>query len=294
MTYGRFFAMIATSTVVMFGLMYLNTYLLSHIFWSETRAYMAVLMGAVMAIIMLAFMFSMYPSRSVNLAIFVASAVIFGGSLWLVRSQSTIGDTSYMRAMIPHHSIAIMTSGRANIVDARVRKMADGIIFAQDKEIAEMRYLINDIDANGITEDLPDPAPAEIVTLSQAMATAEVAILDPEFMTSDDVARLFPEGQACRFSYTPDSHPVLVMGEIDGEEAALFKISGDLVRLAGDNSGGFTADGVQMTLRQVDGSSVATTDGTTTDGVVDAILTMTLDAGLRTGYRGYYRCSTSL
>jgi hypothetical protein len=172
--------------------------------------------------------------------------------------------------------------------------MADGIIFAQDKEIAEMRYLINDIDANGITEDLPDPAPAEIVTLSQAMATAEVAILDPEFMTSDDVARLFPKGESCRFSYTPDSHPVLVMGEIDGEEAALFKISGDLVRLAGDNSGGFTADGVQMTLRQVDGSSVATTDGTTTDGVVDAILTMTLDAGLRTGYRGYYRCSTSL
>lgn len=289
MTYQRFFAMIATSTVVMFGLMYLNTYMLSHIFWSETRAYMAVLMGAVMAIIMLAFMFSMYPSKSVNMAIFATSAAVFGGALWLVRSQVMVGDTSYMRAMIPHHSIAIMTSGRATILDARVRKLANEIIFAQDKEIAEMRYLISDIDANGITNTASDPAPSATMTLSQALASAEVASLDPEFIRSDEVARLFPAGQACRFSYTPDSQPVLVMGKIDGEEAALFKISGDLVRLAGDNSGGFTADGVQMTLRQIDGSSV-----TKSDGAVDATLTMTLNAGLNTGYRGYVSCSASL
>lgn len=63
MSYWRFAAMIATSTVVMFGLMYLNTYLLTHVFWSETRAYMALLMGATMAIIMLAFMLSMYVPR---------------------------------------------------------------------------------------------------------------------------------------------------------------------------------------------------------------------------------------
>jgi len=134
--------MIATSTVVMFILMYLNTFLWTHIFWSETRAYMAVLMGATMAIIMLAFMLSMYSNKAINAAIFVGAIIAFVGSLWLVRSQSTVGDTSYMRAMIPHHSIAIMTSGRANIQDARVRKLADEIIFAQDKEIAEMRYLI--------------------------------------------------------------------------------------------------------------------------------------------------------
>lgn len=125
MTYIRFFAMIATSTVVMFILMYLNTYLLSHIFWSETRAYMAVLMGATMSIIMLGFMLSMYSSKAINAAIFIGGAVVFAGSLWLVRSQVTVGDTSYMRAMIPHHSIAIMTSSRANISDPRVRKLAD-------------------------------------------------------------------------------------------------------------------------------------------------------------------------
>ena len=136
MTYLRFFAMIATSTVVMFILMYLNTYLLSHIFWSETRAYMAVLMGATMAIIMLGFMLSMYSSKAINAAIFIGGAVVFAGSLWLVRSQVTVGDTSYMKAMIPHHSIAIMTSSRANISDPRVRKLADEIIFAQDGVVA--------------------------------------------------------------------------------------------------------------------------------------------------------------
>jgi uncharacterized protein (DUF305 family) len=128
--YSRFFAMIATSTVVMFGLMYLNTYLISHVYWSETRAWMAVLMGATMAIVMLSFMLSMYKNRALNAAIFAGAAILFAVSLWLVRSQVTIGDRAYMSAMIPHHSIAVMTSGRADISDPRVRKLADEIIFA--------------------------------------------------------------------------------------------------------------------------------------------------------------------
>ena len=130
MHYGRFFAMIATSIVMMFGLMYLNTYLLSHVFWSETRAYMALVMGASMAIIMLAFMLSMYANRTANIAIFAGSVVVFAAALWLVRSQVTVEDRSYMSAMIPHHSIAIMTSSRANITDPRVRTLADDIIYA--------------------------------------------------------------------------------------------------------------------------------------------------------------------
>ena len=204
MTYIRFFAMIATSTVVMFILMYLNTYLLSHIFWSETRAYMAVLMGAIMAIIMLGFMLSMYSSKAINAAIFVGGAVVFAGSLWLVRSQVTVGDTSYMRAMIPHHSIAIMTSSRANISDPRVRKLADEIIFAKDKEIAEMRYLVNDIDTNGDAADEGLDGSARIVDLNEALSSAEIAILDLEFLTGDEIAQLFPDGAICTFKYTDD------------------------------------------------------------------------------------------
>lgn len=147
MTYGKFAAMIATSTVVMFGLMYLNTYAIDHVFFSETRLYMAILMGAVMAIVMLAFMRGMYPSRTVNTAIFAGAALVFAAMLWLVRSQATVADVSYMRAMIPHHSIAIMTSRRADITDPRVRDLADGIIAAQVKEIAEMKALIADLEA---------------------------------------------------------------------------------------------------------------------------------------------------
>ena len=146
MSYWRFFAMIITSTVVMYGLMYLNTYALDHVFFSETRSYMALYMGAVMAVIMLAFMLGMYTNRSANIAILIGSVAIFAASLFLVRSQTTVDDTSWMRAMIPHHSIAILTSERANISDPRVRKLANDIVEAQRLEIAEMKALITDLE----------------------------------------------------------------------------------------------------------------------------------------------------
>jgi len=142
----RFGAMIATSTLVMFGLMDLNTYQMDHVFFSETRAYMALVMGATMAVVMLSFMWSMYKDRRVYLGIIGGSVIVFAAALWLVRSQATVDDVSYMRAMIPHHSIAILTSERARITDPRVRKLADEIIEAQRREIDEMKALIADID----------------------------------------------------------------------------------------------------------------------------------------------------
>ena len=144
--YAKFGAMIGVSTLVMFGLMYLNTYALDHVYFSETRAYMALVMGATMAIIMLAFMLGMYTKTAINSAIFLGSVVIFAGALWLVRSQATVEDVSWMKAMIPHHSIAILTSERAHITDPRVRKLADGIIEAQRREIGEMKMLIQDLE----------------------------------------------------------------------------------------------------------------------------------------------------
>ena len=146
MKYSTFGAMIATSTIVMFGLMYLNTYSLDHILFSETRAWMAIVMGATMAVIMLAFMLGMYQNRTANVAIFAAAIIAFAGSLYLVRSQDTIADVAWMKAMIPHHSIAILTSERANISDPRVRKLADEIIEAQRREIGEMKALIADLE----------------------------------------------------------------------------------------------------------------------------------------------------
>ena len=144
--YARFGGMVATSTLVMLGLMYLNTYQLDHVFFSETRVYMALVMGAAMAVIMLSFMLRMHANRSVKVGIYVGSAIVFACALWLVRSQATIEDVSYMRAMIPHHSIAILTSSRARIADPRVRDLADRIIESQREEIAEMKALISDLE----------------------------------------------------------------------------------------------------------------------------------------------------
>jgi Na+/proline symporter len=159
MSYARFAAMIATSTIIMFGLMYLNTYAIDHVTFSQTRTWMALLMGAVMAVIMISFMWSMYKNRSVNASIIVGSLVVFALSLWLVRSQETVGDVSYMSAMIPHHSIAIMTSERAHIRDPRVRKLADKIIEAQVSEISEMKALIADLKANPLPDSAQDLPP---------------------------------------------------------------------------------------------------------------------------------------
>lgn len=159
MSYVRFGFMIAASTVVMFGLMYLNTFAADHVFYSQTRLWMALLMGAVMAIVMIAFMWSMYPDRRVNAAIVVVATVVFCLSLSLVRSQETVDDVSYMKAMIPHHSIAIMTSSRAHIKDPRVRKLADGIIEAQVREIKEMKQLIAELQTNPAADGSPDLQP---------------------------------------------------------------------------------------------------------------------------------------
>lgn len=159
MSYRRFAAMIAVSTAVMYGLMYLNTYEIDHVRFSEMRLYMALLMGAVMTAIMMGFMWSMYPKRRVNQAIIAGSIVVFAGSLWLARSQAMVGDVAYMKAMIPHHSIAILTSSRANIQDPRVRELADEITEAQVREIDEMNALIADLSRNPPPPGAPDLQP---------------------------------------------------------------------------------------------------------------------------------------
>ncbi|SES25872.1 DUF305 domain-containing protein [Salipaludibacillus aurantiacus] len=144
--YGRFAGMIVTSTLVMYLFMYLNTYEFGHVAFSETRLYMALLMGATMAVIMLGFMTHMLTNRKLNIGIIAGSLVIFIFALFLVRSQTTVDQTSYMKAMIPHHSIAILTSERANISDPRVQELADEIIKAQREEIDEMKELIEELE----------------------------------------------------------------------------------------------------------------------------------------------------
>ncbi|WP_295167266.1 DUF305 domain-containing protein [uncultured Paracoccus sp.] len=145
MTHARFLATIAVSTVAMFAIMYLNTWDLSHVRFSQTRAWMALYMGGGMAIVMLVAMWGMFANRRANVAV-LAGAVVVGLGVAMVRSQATVDQVSWMKAMIPHHSIAILTSTRAQITDARVRALADGIIETQRREIAEMEALIGELE----------------------------------------------------------------------------------------------------------------------------------------------------
>ncbi len=144
--YRNFVLMILTASVLMFCLMYLNTYQLSHAWFSQTRMFMTFIMAGSMALVVLLFMRHMYKDKRANLAIAIGSVALIGLGMWLVRSQATVRDIAWMKAMIPHHSIAILTSERANLSDPRVRKLADAIIEAQRREISEMESLINDLE----------------------------------------------------------------------------------------------------------------------------------------------------
>jgi len=141
--YTTFFLMLAASFVAMYITMYLNTYSIDHVYFSFTRFYMTCLGISTMAVIMWFFMRNMYQNKSKNIAIILGSVLLFCGSLFLVRAQKPIiGDLLWLKAMIPHHSIAILTSERADIIDPEVKKLAEGIIEAQRKEIGEMKTMI--------------------------------------------------------------------------------------------------------------------------------------------------------
>ena len=146
--YTKFILMLAASFVAMYITMYLNTYEIDHVYFSLTRFYMSCLGIAAMAVIMWFFTRKMYQNKKKNIAILLGSLVLFVSALGLVRAQSPIiGDILWMKAMIPHHSIAILTSKRADIKDPEVRKLADEIIEAQLREIAEMKEYIQRLEA---------------------------------------------------------------------------------------------------------------------------------------------------
>ncbi|WP_282024898.1 DUF305 domain-containing protein [Limimaricola cinnabarinus] len=297
MSYWRFAAMIATSTVVMFGLMYINTYAFEHVFFSETRTYMALLMGAAMAVIMLSFMLSMYASKAINIAIYAGAVVVFGLTLWLIRSQETVDDTSYMAAMIPHHSIAIMTSERAQIDDPRVRKLADEIIAAQRKEIGEMRHLIADIEANGIATDPAlgeSEAPAETGTVEEALGSAQLAGLDVAGLKPEEIETALGNDATCEFRRTNEGEPVLAMA---GESGAI-KLSGVLIPLAAgapvaagtlDDGARFAAEGVDISVMPDPGADWTDTEDSLRRA--EAEMVFHLEQGLRVGYRGFLDCA---
>lgn len=142
MGYGKFALIMAIGFVIMYMVMFLNIAEFDHYYTSATRVYMAILMVAPMAVYMIAMMGNMYRSKKVNNAIMIGGVVIFALTLWALRAQKPVGDVQYMKAMIPHHSSAILVSKNANITDPEVKKLSLEIIAAQEREIAEMKAMI--------------------------------------------------------------------------------------------------------------------------------------------------------
>lgn len=149
MGWGRFAAMILTSTAVMVVLMYQLVYEWDHVFFSLNRLVASLVMGCVMVVIMLGFMWPMYKGTTAKVVVLAAGLIGAVALLAVNRSQALIDDTAFMQSMIPHHSIAINNARKATISDPRVRDLADQIIDSQVTEIEEMRLLLADIDARG-------------------------------------------------------------------------------------------------------------------------------------------------
>lgn len=287
MSYIRFGLMIVTSTIAMFILMYLNTYAWEHVFFSETRTYMAILMGATMAIIMLAYMFGMYSNNRMNAAIIASSVIVFASCLWLVRSQATISGPSYMRAMIPHHSIAVMTSERAQIRDPRVRKLADEIIEAQRREIAEMRYLIANVTSGNVVESIYQDPSAKAGTVEDALNNTLISRLDLAPMPEPEADRVLDAVDRCTFNRSPETDPILWTAA-DGSSATV-KLNGVLLAL--EATGGRQDDGAMFSAP---GTTVSVQPlGDQADWRANAELVFRLDPGLTVGYRGFYGCGVA-
>jgi hypothetical protein len=147
--YLRFAAMIATGMFVMYWVMFVGSYQWDHIRFSQSRVFMALVMGGTMGLVMLGWMLNMYKNTKANIAIVAVSLVLMGLGTFLDRSQSTVGDVSFMKAMIPHHSLAITRAERFDVDDYRVCELAVEISEAQRREIDEMDWLIEDIQENG-------------------------------------------------------------------------------------------------------------------------------------------------
>lgn len=175
-SWGKFAGMIVTSTVVMFFLMYQMVYSFDHAMFSLNRLMASLVMGCVMSVIMLVFMWGMYRSATTKIIVLIAGGLSGVALLAVNRGQMLIDDVSFMQSMIPHHSIAINNARKASISDPRVRGLADDIIEAQVREIAAMKLLLADIEQNGERGEGALP-PAKAV-LTPAMEAEARLLLD--------------------------------------------------------------------------------------------------------------------
>ena len=140
------YASLAVQTVVSGIIMYLVMFVmidgLSSFYNNLNMLYMTLMMVAPMVVLMILAMRHMFPSKSANTALLVGSVAIFLGSFALIRTQTTIGDTAFLRSMIPHHSGAILMCREASLADRQVKRLCGEIIQSQRQEIDEMKGIL--------------------------------------------------------------------------------------------------------------------------------------------------------
>lgn len=132
----------AISGVIMYLVMFVMIDRLSSFYNNLNMVYMTLMMVAPMVVLMILAMKHMFPSKRLNTAILVGSAVAFFGSFALIRTQTTIGDTAFLRSMIPHHSGAILMCEQASLRDPEVKVLCGNIIKSQRDEIAQMEAML--------------------------------------------------------------------------------------------------------------------------------------------------------
>ena len=140
--YRSLYLELALDFVIMYLVMYTMIATLGHFYLNLNNVYMTLMMVAPMAVLMLVFMRSMYPSRKTNLVIGAVAVVIFVGSFVGMRTQAFVGDDEFLRSMIPHHSGAVLMCEQASLTDPEIIALCDGIVRGQQEEIAKMQALL--------------------------------------------------------------------------------------------------------------------------------------------------------
>ena len=143
---GKNYRMLGISFVVMLILMYLimftMIYSLGEFIQNINFFYMAIMMATPMTVMMPMMMRSMYPDRKLNLIVYVGCALLFVLAFIGIRAQLLVGDTQFLRSMIPHHSGAVLMCEKAKLEDAEIRQLCGQIIQSQKEEIDKMKGIL--------------------------------------------------------------------------------------------------------------------------------------------------------
>ena len=143
MHYGRLLIMVVLSFISMYILMYAMVDSFANVYPNFNQFYMAGLMTAPMLIIELLLMGSMYPNKKLNTVLIVAGVLALGLFWTLIRQQTAINDTQFLKSMIPHHAGALLMCEKAPIQDAQIQELCRTIISGQQAEIDQMKTILN-------------------------------------------------------------------------------------------------------------------------------------------------------